>query len=213
MKRNVDLMRQLLLDIESRGPDCCISVLRKESAQDVDETVHYHLRLLIDGGWLKEVDRTSSGSPCVRLTNDGQEFIEATRSEARWREAKWIVRHQTGGLSLRVLLAVLTRWSIDASLSPGSFRGHRGYYGTPYSPYELPTYRPEPYVYERRDPVTDEALHRPYYPVRPDWRDYREHFDVRDRYEFRDRYGDRNGYSYDRFFADLPGASLPADLV
>jgi hypothetical protein len=125
MKRDLDLARQLLLDIEGRGPDCSVSALRspigRNSANghvpanhdsnsfDIDERIRYHLRLLIDGGFLKEVDRTTAGVPCVRLTYDGCELLELCRTESLWREAKWLCQERTGGESLTVIRTFLIR--------------------------------------------------------------------------------------------------------
>lgn len=120
MKRDLDLARRLLLDIEARDADCSVSVLSpalpREATNgsaahrfDVDERIRYHLRLLIDGGYLREVDRTSAGVPCVRLTHDGHELIELSRHEELWREAKWLCQERAGGLSLTVIRTFLTR--------------------------------------------------------------------------------------------------------
>lgn len=112
MKRDVDLARQLLLDIEARGADCSVSVLRTSADHDAEERVRYHLRLLIDAGYLKEIDRTASGVPCLRLTDGGHELIELTRSENRWREAKWACQERTGGLALAVVRNILLEWAL-----------------------------------------------------------------------------------------------------
>src|SRR5262245_15160241 len=80
MKRDIDLARQLLLDIEGRGADCSVSVLRTDVNHDAEERVRYHLRLLVDAGLLKEIDRTASGVPCLRLTDAGHELIELARN-------------------------------------------------------------------------------------------------------------------------------------
>jgi hypothetical protein len=114
MKRDIDLARQLLLDIEARGADCSVSVLRTDANHDVEERVRYHLRLLVDAGLLKEVDRTTSGVPCLRLTDAGHELIELSRSERRWRHAKWECQQRTGGLALTVVRAIL----LDGALTP-----------------------------------------------------------------------------------------------
>lgn len=119
MKRDLDLARQLLFDIEARDADCSVSVLQpappREATNgaahrfDIDERIRYHLRLLIDGGYLREVDRTSAGIPCVRLTHDGHELIELARHEDLWREAKWLCQERTGGLSVTVIRTFLVR--------------------------------------------------------------------------------------------------------
>jgi hypothetical protein len=115
MKRDLDLARQLLLDVESRGADCSVSALRGEPDRDAQERIRYHLRLLIDAGLLKEVDRTSAGIPCVRLTHQGHELLELSRGESRWNEAKWICQERLDGLSLTVIRDVLLRWALGPS--------------------------------------------------------------------------------------------------
>ncbi|NOY28906.1 MAG: DUF2513 domain-containing protein [Planctomycetes bacterium] len=115
MKRDLDLARQLLLDIENRGADCSVSVLRSEPEQHTEERVRYHLRLLIDADLLKEIDRTSSGIPCVRLTHEGHELLELARNESRWREAKWTCQDRIGGLSLSVIRGILLRWALGST--------------------------------------------------------------------------------------------------
>jgi hypothetical protein len=67
------------------------------------------VRLLIDGGYLREVDRTTAGVPCVRLTHDGHEMIELSRHEELWRDARWLCQERTGGQSLTVIRTFLLR--------------------------------------------------------------------------------------------------------
>src|SRR5687768_10619769 len=148
MKRDLDLARQLLLDIENRGADCSVSVLRTGPNHEAEERVRYNLRLLIDAGLLKEIDRTASGVPCVRLTDAGHELIELTRSESRWRDAKSACRERTGGLSLTVIRGILLQWAVE---SPG-LRPPRRFTVTPPSGLDgryagrRSVYRFEPYV-------------------------------------------------------------------
>jgi hypothetical protein len=115
MKRDVDLCRQLLMDLENQGPHRLLTTLRCDEVPEANQRIDHHLRLLIDAGFVKETERTGSGVPCVRLTHSGQELIELTGNENRWREAKWIVQQQTGGLSLTVLMALLTKWAVDGT--------------------------------------------------------------------------------------------------
>jgi hypothetical protein len=113
MKRNLDLARQLLLDIENRGASCATSALQSDPNDQREEQIRYHLRLMIDGGFLKEVDRTNEGVPCVRLTQDGHELLELARNDTRWREAKRVCWERTGGLSLKIISGLLTRWAMS----------------------------------------------------------------------------------------------------
>jgi hypothetical protein len=156
MQRDLDLARQLLLDIENRGADCSVSVLRPGTNHQSQDKVRYHLRLLIDAQLLKEIDRTSSGIPCVRLTHQGHELLELVRSDARWGEAKQACHDRLGGLSLSVIRGILLRWAVAGAGSAVR------YYRVPVGRrHELPmtreraTYRVEPY--------TDRLVEQPYW--------------------------------------------------
>lgn len=211
MKRDLNLFRQLLFDIESQGPDCAPSVLR---GGEIDERVRYHIRLLIDGGYLCEVDRTLNGATCVRLTNTGHELIELAQDEVRWENAKAVAYEQTGGESLTVIKTVLTKWAAEAATRTiyrdshhNSFR-----YRTAYRPYYHrvePRYRPRvaesryttPRHYDTRvvrselPHTTDEDLRL--IRTRPD---YLERFDWRSRAD-RERYGN-SLYAYETITTD-----------
>jgi len=170
MKRDIDLARQLLLDIENRGADCSVSVLRPGANHDAEERVRYHLRLLIDAGLLKEIDRTAGGVPCIRLTDAGHETIELVRSEARWRDAKWACQERTGGQSLMIIRNILVRWALDAARLPP----RRRYASVPAALVEgryhgrRSAYRFEPYVDSDADGPTDEVRYIRVRPARPD---------------------------------------------
>lgn len=156
MKRDLDLCRQLLADIEGHGPDCAVTALRPGTTGEGDETVRYHLRLLIDADLVKEVDRHTGGVPCVRLTNAGHEMLELSRSEARWREAKWVVGERTGTQSLSVIRSVLARWAFEAATVGERWRPRQaGNAPRPYShaaPYRPYYRRVEPRVEPRAEP-------------------------------------------------------------
>ncbi len=111
MQRDLDLLRQLLLEIERRGATSSIDALHADPRHEGDERVRYHLRLLTDGGFLKEVGQTSGGAPCVRLTYEGHEFVELARSDVRWREAKSTLLASTGGVPLALIRALLMKWA------------------------------------------------------------------------------------------------------
>ena len=49
MKRDVDLIRHLLLEIERHGPDLAVDELRKGAVHESDERTRYHVRLLVAG--------------------------------------------------------------------------------------------------------------------------------------------------------------------
>lgn len=227
MKRDLDLCRQLLADIEGHGPDCAVTALRPGTSGEAEETVRYHVRLLIDAGLVKEVDRPTSGVPCVRLTNAGHEMLELAHSENRWREAKWLVGQRTGTQSLSVIRSVLVRWACEAAAHGERYRPRRDYqpaYISP-APARPHAYRPVPrttyhrieprYRFERDlDPTPLEprfattTVRNPYsYLERFDWRGpiEREDYYRRDPHHL-------NGYYRDEAY-EFDGVTLPTHVV
>lgn len=201
MKRDIDLARQLLFDIEAHGANCALNTLRTSVSQGTDERVRYHLRLLIDAGMVKELERTNSGLPCVRLTNAGHELIELARNEGAWIEAKQRAAETGGGQSLTVVRAILAKWAVEAAC--------RRRYRPSYQRVE----RPRRYngYYVEREPILDEERIDGVRP-RPD---YRERLEWRDRFDWRDAL-DRDYYaaSYgDYYDYDEVGVSLPVYIV
>jgi hypothetical protein len=200
MKRDVDLLRQLLFDIERHGTDCSIDALRNGSPPETDERTRFHVRLLVDAGLAKETERTAATFPCVRLTNAGYEFLELCRSGARWREAKWIVQEQTGGLSLSVLRAVLTKWAVDGIARSERHRRWRRSYRRHFYRGE-PVYRVDSYRYEREPLVENEPVDF----VRP-------RAEYRDRLEPAERWADDLAFEGD--LAEQPfGVTLPVSMI
>jgi len=178
MKRDVDLIRQILLDLERHGAECSFDSARNGTAHETDERTRYHLRLCIDAGLAKETERSTSGAPCIRLTSAGHEFLDICRGDDRWQAAKWMVHQQTGGLSLALLRAVLTKWALHgigrAERLRRWRRAHRMhpdfYPGEPMTASSLGgPYRVDSYRYERDPFFSDEPMQL----VRPR-RDYRE---------------------------------------
>jgi hypothetical protein len=111
MKREIDLVRHILFSIEHRGAICPLESLRADLRHESDERIRYHLQLAVDAGWVAEVGRSVAGAHGVRLTNAGHDFIEVARDDARWRAAKVVVIEETGGQSLAMMRALLTKWA------------------------------------------------------------------------------------------------------
>lgn len=181
MKRDLDLARRLLIEIENRGVDCSVSVLRSGPNQEVEERVRYHLRLLVDAGLLKEVDRTSNGIPCLRLTYQGHELLDLARDEYRWQEARRIAQQRTGGQSWTVIRTLLLRWAVEGPRVPP--RRYRPAYYYPRRAAEAlrddhagygrglsdEAYRYDGYLDDRRDWEAIDDVR--YFRVRPEYRD------------------------------------------
>jgi len=114
MKRDMDLCRKILqfiedkvshvevlytVDIDALGPGSEIS----------QNTVNYHVRLLVDAGLIDSKGVVRGGTPLVRgLTWAGHEFVEKTRDQGLWEKAKQIAKEKSGGLALEILSPLLT---------------------------------------------------------------------------------------------------------
>ncbi len=98
MKRDNDLIRSLLLEIEAAEDAIFLCVLTDGSTDD-ERRSYYHLKLLVDAGMLEETGRFGGS---FRMTNYGHDFIEAIRSESIWRDVKSVVA-TVGGATLGIM--------------------------------------------------------------------------------------------------------------
>lgn len=116
MKRDMDLIRDLLLKIEDgqRSFDLLtpeIAEILGESSEgrqprEQAEQLEYHLNLLVDGG-LITIHAKLSGAvwQIGQITWAGHDFLDTIRDPEIWREAKAGVK-QAGGFSLELLKAL-----------------------------------------------------------------------------------------------------------
>lgn len=112
MKRDMDLIRALLLEIEggkrtfviiSRS-DAIVIGMDESEGMDDNETakVEYHLNLIQNAGFV-EFDRASGGHWfCDGLTWYGHEFLEDIKDDTLWDDAKTGAK-EMGGLSMEIL--------------------------------------------------------------------------------------------------------------
>lgn len=118
MKRDMDLCRQILLDIESNPDADGSNVISVEYEGRSESEISYHLALLKEAGLLEAVVASEFSDGLVvlpkRLTNAGHEFLDASRNESIWQKAKALVLEKTGGLSMGILKSVVTKLATDA---------------------------------------------------------------------------------------------------
>lgn len=112
MKRDIDLVRKLLLYLEEKPDDKVVKDLELEGYSK--DEVQYHFILMDQAGLLRcEREVSSSTSDRVirvypfSLTWQGHEFIEAARNDTFWNKAKEIVKSKSGALSVDVVKALL----------------------------------------------------------------------------------------------------------
>lgn len=105
MKRDMDLCRKILLEVEgSKSGESIEMVQTGASGDDVIE----HLQLLQDAGLIEaRVDRHSRNYSIQRLTWDGHEFLQAARDDGVWAKAKERVGSAWQSLTFTLLKEVL----------------------------------------------------------------------------------------------------------
>lgn len=106
MKRDMDLVRQILITIEDYEHGFAPEVIEVPGYDE--ETVGYHLVLLEEAGLIRATVTTGFGeqSPSAtpeRLTWAGHEFVASARNETVWAKVKTIVVAKGGSVSFEVL--------------------------------------------------------------------------------------------------------------
>jgi hypothetical protein len=109
MKRDMDLVRKILIACEEYAHGRAPGNLQIEGF--TDEEIGYHAHLMEQAGLVRAFDISHSGSlspqaHVVSMTWEGHEFLEAGRNENLWAKAKEAAG-STGGMVLGVLKTVL----------------------------------------------------------------------------------------------------------
>ncbi len=109
MKRDMDLIRQLLFDLEAEEPSGYKNFDFKRYAGQYDlRLVAYHLELLTQAGLISARDRKTlhSGEELwwgVRVSWLGHEFLNEVRSDTVWNAVKQKLSSTVGTVSFQVL--------------------------------------------------------------------------------------------------------------
>ena len=88
MKRDMDLIRLILLEIENSEP---YEILRLDLCGYEDSEVNCHLELLISAGLVAGKMNHAGGmraSPVVRLEMEGHDLLDNIRTESIWKNTK-----------------------------------------------------------------------------------------------------------------------------
>ena len=112
MKRDMDLIKALLLALEDSGS---FSHMQGYSS----EAIGYHVALLEDAKlitqeWYYNTSISASLISGTRMTWEGHEFLDACRDSSIWEKAKKITISKTGSLTFEVLKSVLIQLGKDA---------------------------------------------------------------------------------------------------
>ena len=116
MKRDMDLVRLILLEIEKSGEDPR-SEIHLEIPNYTYEQVSYHIMILHEAGLIEADDLSTMGSDSFwlpkRLTWNGHEFLDAARNDGIWKQAMKKANN-VGFELLKELLLNMTRQQLGA---------------------------------------------------------------------------------------------------
>lgn len=111
MKRDFDLVREILIAVEAREGDPRKTMPVEIPGRSQDE-ISYHVKLLWDEGLLDAVDFSHSTAFVIepqRLTWRGHEFLDAARNDTVWNKVKEIVKQKGGSIPFDVLQTLLVQ--------------------------------------------------------------------------------------------------------
>ena len=117
MKRDMDLVRKILLELEDTPYE--LGGFDLELKGYSPDQISYHVMLLNEAGLIEGHDLSTYSGPKwrpKRLTWEGHEFIEASRDESRWEKAKNIMKEKGSGMAFDVLRSVLIQLMTKAVL-------------------------------------------------------------------------------------------------
>ena len=120
MKRNMDLVREILLRVEAAdgGKIVFNDLLAEYDKADIGR----HVELMIEHGLLKGTVVPSGSGPehrvlvfdIRRMTWEGHDFLDAARNETIWIRAQRLCREKTGGLAFDLLKMCLLETAREA---------------------------------------------------------------------------------------------------
>jgi len=98
MKRDDDFLRNWLLKHQEEDEWLLVMPGETLDADEEEQKERYHVMLLIDAGFV-----TSVGRSTIRITAQGQDYIEAIRDNGIWEQTKKVVAETGGSASLEIV--------------------------------------------------------------------------------------------------------------
>ena len=111
MKRDLDLIRHILLEIEAHPGAEGLSSDGFQVEGVPAETVIYNLKLAHQAGLIEGLDLSDFENfnlLNINLTWEGHEFLDKIKNETVWRQAKSKVKETAEGMSFEILKCALT---------------------------------------------------------------------------------------------------------
>ena len=115
MKRDLDLIRKILLEVESCDDPGGIRDSMGINIKGYSTALtNYHVGLVIDAGWvtgtsLNTLESSSKFYFNLNLTNTGHEFLDNAKNESVWQTVKKDLGSKWGSVSFSVLQTLLNQ--------------------------------------------------------------------------------------------------------
>lgn len=108
MKRDMDVVREILLQIESKPDAQLPAELKIEGASDAE--ISYNVMLLSQAGYIHAIDASSGEGHhwmALSLTWQGHEFLDAARNNTVWQSVKTKIKAAGGSFAIHTVKALL----------------------------------------------------------------------------------------------------------
>lgn len=118
MKRDIDLIRNILLAIEAAEPTTESKSLENIINEHGKDVTNYHVSLLVEAGYILESADMTAGNEYYksyiihRLTWEGHEFLDAAKDNKVWEKTKNILS-PIASVSVDVLKVILVQVAKD----------------------------------------------------------------------------------------------------
>lgn len=107
MKRDFNLLREILLIVEASPAGEVITEMELEGAPD-EGTAIEHIELLIEAGLVEGQVTPPDLFAIGRLTNAGHDFLESARNNSVWEKVMCKVKDKGGAVTIEILSSLLT---------------------------------------------------------------------------------------------------------
>lgn len=119
MKRDMDLVRSVLMQVESA--ESALDAGQLDYMGHPQEEVYYHIELMQRRGLIDASVRRDWGGTVIDvtingLTWDGQDFLDAMRDDRVWARAKRAVRESVGSTTFEVVKRICVEVAASMAL-------------------------------------------------------------------------------------------------
>ena len=110
MKKDFDLIRELLLNIEEKSTlDNAYFPNKIEGYSEVE--INYHIKMLANGGFLDLTNQSPYSDGTYRIdsiTLEGHEFLDNIKNSTVWEKTKKTAWDKTGTLTFEIIKTIST---------------------------------------------------------------------------------------------------------